>query len=53
MAAAYVGRKLKMPVTVFVPETTPELMINKIRAEKANIIVKGKVIDYVILFLCT
>ena len=42
-----------MPVTVFVPETTPELMMNKIRAEKANIIVKGKVIDCIfILFLC-
>ena len=43
MAAAYAGRKLKMPVTVVVPETTPEFTINKIKEEGASVIVKGKV----------
>ena len=43
MAAAHAGRRLRMPVTVFVPETTSELMVEKIKNERANIIVKGKV----------
>ena len=45
MAAAHAGRRLRMPVTVFVPETTSELMVEKIKNERANIIVKGKVMD--------
>ncbi|XP_028396401.1 serine dehydratase-like [Dendronephthya gigantea] len=45
LAAAYSGRMLKMPVTVVVPETTPEVMRNRIKEEGASVIVKGKVWD--------
>ena len=51
MAAAHAGRRLRMPVTVFVPETTSELMVEKIKNERANIIVKGKVMDCNISYL--
>lgn len=42
LAVAYSGRKLQIPVTVVVPTTTSSLMIEKIRLEKAEVIVKGK-----------
>lgn len=51
LAAAYAGRKLKMPTTVVVPEITPDFTIERIKEEGANVIVKGKV-DYTqLLFL--
>ncbi|XP_046840464.1 serine dehydratase-like isoform X1 [Xenia sp. Carnegie-2017] len=45
LAAAYAGRKLKMPTTVVVPEITPDFTIKRIKEEGANVIVKGKVWD--------
>eukprot|EP01112_Ceratiomyxa_fruticulosa_P022644 TRINITY_DN836_c0_g2_i1.p1 TRINITY_DN836_c0_g2~~TRINITY_DN836_c0_g2_i1.p1 ORF type:complete len:311 (-),score=72.81 TRINITY_DN836_c0_g2_i1:82-1014(-) len=41
-AVAYAGRKLGMPVTVVVPESTPPLMRDKIAEEGANVIVHGR-----------
>ena len=32
-AAAYACNKLKVPMTLFVPESTPEFMIERIRGE--------------------
>lgn len=42
LAVAYSGRKLKVPVKVVVPITTSPLMIEKIRQEKGEVIIKGK-----------
>lgn len=42
LAVAYSGRKLNIPVKVIVPKTTPSFMIEKIRLEKAEVIVKGQ-----------
>ncbi len=42
LAVAYSGRKLQIPVKVVVPTTTLPLMIEKIRLEKAEVIVKGR-----------
>lgn len=42
IAVAYSGRKLGVPVTVVVPETTTELAITAIRQEKAEVIIKGE-----------
>lgn len=42
LAVAYSGRKLQIPVKVVVPTTTSSLMVEKIRLEKAEVIVKGK-----------
>ena len=42
IAVAYSGRKLRVPVTVVVPETTPKRAIAAIRQEEAEVIVKGK-----------
>ncbi len=42
IAVAYSGRKLGVPVTVVVPQTTSERAIETIRQEKAEVIVKGE-----------
>lgn len=42
LAVAYSGRKLHIPVKVIVPESTPQLMIEKIRLEEAEVLVKGR-----------
>lgn len=42
IAVAYCGRKLGSPVTVVVPETTPQRAIETIRSEQAEVIVKGE-----------
>ena len=42
IAVAYSGRKLGVPVTVVVPETTSQMAIKVIRSEKAEVAVKGK-----------
>ena len=47
LAAAYAGRKLQLSVTVVVPETTPQLMIEKIKEEGATVEVVGKVINMI------
>ncbi|MCH9627128.1 MAG: Phenylserine dehydratase [Chlamydiales bacterium] len=41
LAAAYSGRKLQIPVTIVVPSTTQTSMIEKIRLEKAEVLIKG------------
>jgi L-serine/L-threonine ammonia-lyase len=43
MAVAYSGRKLGVPVTVVVPESTPQMMREKIAAEGAKVVVHGAV----------
>lgn len=45
LAAAYSGKKLGVPTTIVVPQTTLPLMIEKIRLEKAKVIVKGSCWD--------
>jgi len=45
LAVAYAGRKLNVPVTVVVPETTPESMRNLIIAEGAQVQIFGNVWD--------
>ncbi|MCP4024646.1 MAG: pyridoxal-phosphate dependent enzyme [Desulfobacteraceae bacterium] len=42
IAVAYSGRKLKVPVTVVVPQSTPQRAIDVIKQEKAEVIVKGE-----------
>ena len=42
IAVAYSGKKLGVPVTVVVPETTSERAIQAIRQEQAEVIVEGK-----------
>jgi len=41
LAAAYAGRKLGIPTTVIVPESTSSFMKEKIQAEGARVIVQG------------
>lgn len=40
MATAYAGRTLNIPTTVVIPETTPKLMISKLKEEGANVQVR-------------
>ena len=42
IAVAYAGRKLGVPVTVVVPQTTSAMAIEAIRQEKAEVFVRGK-----------
>lgn len=44
-AVAYAGRQLNVPVTVIVPETTPESVRKRIESEGATVQVHGKVWD--------
>lgn len=39
LAVAYASQVLKIPATVIVPETTPQIMVKRLEAEKANVIV--------------
>lgn len=41
LAVAYAGRKLGVPVTVVVPETTTERAKELLRLENANVVVHG------------
>ena len=45
LSAAYVGRKLGVKVTVVLPSTTPQFMIDKLEMEGAETIVHGDVWD--------
>jgi L-serine/L-threonine ammonia-lyase len=45
LAVAYAGRKLGLPVTVFVPETTSQPAIDRIRLENATVKIVGSVWD--------
>jgi len=42
IAVAYSGRKLSIPVTVVVPQSTPQCSIDIIRQEQAEVIVHGE-----------
>jgi len=42
LSAAYAGRKLGVPVTVVVPETTPPFIVDKLEEEGARAIVHGE-----------
>lgn len=42
LSAAYAGRKLGVPVTVVVPETTPSFIADRLKEEGANAIVYGE-----------
>jgi L-serine/L-threonine ammonia-lyase len=42
LAVAHAGRRLGVPVTVFVPESTPPMMRDRIRAEGAEVEVRGR-----------
>lgn len=41
LAASYASRLLSIPITVVVPESTPKMMIDKIKAENAQVIQVG------------
>ncbi len=45
LAVAYAGRRLGAEVTVFVPSSTPAMMLDQLRAEGARIEVAGQVWD--------
>jgi len=45
LAVAYYGKMANMPVTVFVPKTTPESVIKKLENERATVFVRGEVWD--------
>ncbi|XP_067932370.1 serine dehydratase-like [Watersipora subatra] len=45
LAAAYASRKLDMPCKIFVPGSTSEATVEKLRAENAEVEVVGKVWD--------
>jgi len=45
IAVAYSGRVLNKPVKVVIPETTPKMISEKIRAEHAEVILCGKIWD--------
>ncbi|MEO1289305.1 MAG: pyridoxal-phosphate dependent enzyme [Chloroflexota bacterium] len=41
-AAAYAGKQLGLPVTVIAPETTTDIAINRMREQKAEVIIHGE-----------
>lgn len=43
MAAAYAARKLGIPATIVVPNTTPALTIQRLKSEGATVKVVGEV----------
>ncbi|KAG7155731.1 serine dehydratase-like [Homarus americanus] len=43
MAAAYASRKMGIPATVVIPESTPKFMISQLQQENADVIVHGPV----------
>ena len=45
LAVAYCGWKLGVPTTVFVPTTTPDYIVDKLREKGANVFIKGSVWD--------
>ena len=45
LAVAFAGRRLGLPVTIVVPETTPQLMRDRLRDEAAQVVVQGTVWD--------
>ncbi|XP_076010408.1 L-serine dehydratase/L-threonine deaminase-like [Genypterus blacodes] len=45
MAAAYSARQLQIPATIVVPVVTPNSTVERLEAEGATVIVKGKALD--------
>ena len=45
LAVAYSGRRLGVPVTIVVPESTPQLMRDRLRAEGADVVQHGAAWD--------
>ncbi|MFO7548514.1 MAG: serine/threonine dehydratase [Acidimicrobiia bacterium] len=45
LAVAYVGRELGIPVTVFVPEVTPQVKRRRIAEQGADVVVAGAIYD--------
>ena len=43
LAAAYCARELGLPITVVVPQSTPEFMVQKLKEEGAEVEVVGRV----------
>ncbi len=43
LAAIFCAQELGLPITVVVPETTPEFIVQKMRGEGATVEVLGKV----------
>ena len=41
LAAAYAARQLQMSCTVFTPHSTPSMVVDKLRAEGADVQVRG------------
>lgn len=42
LAAAYAARQLSTPITVVVPDSTPQMMIDKIREQEATVMQHGR-----------
>jgi L-serine/L-threonine ammonia-lyase len=42
MAVAYASQALKIPARVIVPVTTPQMMVQKLRAEQVDVVVEGE-----------
>lgn len=45
LAVAYASRALNLPAKVIVPKTTPAILIEKLRAENAEVFVRGDIWD--------
>uniref|UniRef100_UPI00358DE288 L-serine dehydratase/L-threonine deaminase-like n=1 Tax=Myxine glutinosa TaxID=7769 RepID=UPI00358DE288 len=45
LAAAYAARKLGIPATIFVPDTTPTFTIERLQGEGATVAIAGKMLD--------
>uniref|UniRef100_A0A8C4NLH4 L-serine deaminase n=1 Tax=Eptatretus burgeri TaxID=7764 RepID=A0A8C4NLH4_EPTBU len=45
LAAAYSARKLGIPATIFVPDTTPTFTIERLQGEGATVAIAGKMLD--------
>ena len=40
MATAYAGAKMNLPTTVLIPETTPGLLVPRLKNDKASVMVR-------------
>ncbi|XP_063765065.1 serine dehydratase-like isoform X1 [Eleginops maclovinus] len=45
MAAAYVARKMRVPATIVVPSSTPQLVVQRLQDQGATVKITGKVWD--------
>lgn len=42
MAVAYASRRFHIPATIVIPKTTPTMMVEKLRAQNATVLVQGE-----------